>query len=106
MIGLLNTERQAEGKPALAIASGIASGEVIAGHTVTQARAPYTCIGDTVDLAARLEAHTQQAGQPILLCGDTAAALAGRLPLLALGEVLFKGKSAPVAVLALGRLPR
>ena len=106
MIGLLNAERQAEGKPALAIGIGIASGEVIAGYTGTQARATNPSIGDTENLAARLEAHPRQAGQPILLCGDTAAALAGRLPLQALGEVLFKGKSAPVAVLALGALPR
>ena len=101
MIELLNAERQAEGKAALAIGIGIASGEVIAGYTGTQQRATYTCIGDTVNLAARLEAHTKQAGRPILLCGDTAAALGGRVPLQALGEVLFKGKSAAVAVLAL-----
>ena len=102
MIGLLNAQRDAEGKPALAIGIGIASGEVIAGYTGTQARATYTCIGDTVNLASRLEAHTKQAGRPILLCADAAAALAGRLPLQALGEVLFKGKRAAVAVLALG----
>ena len=102
MIGLLNAQRDAEGKPALAIGIGIASGEVIAGYTGTQARATYTCIGDTVNLASRLEAHTKQAGRPILLCADTAAALAGRLPLQALGEVLFKGRRAAVAVLALG----
>ena len=106
MIGLLNVERQAEGKPALVIGIGIGSGEVIAGYTGTQARANYTCIGDTVSLAAWLEVHTQQAGQPVLLCGDTTAALAGRLPLQPLGEVLFKGKRAPVVVLALGHLPR
>ena len=106
LIGLLNTQRQAEGKPALAIGIGIASGAVIAGYTGTQARATYTCIGDTVNLAARLEAHTKLAGHPILLCGDTAAALAGRVPLQALGEVLFKGKRTAAAVLALADPPR
>ena len=101
MIGLLNVERRAEGKPALAIGIGIASGEVIAGYTGTQARATYTCIGDTVNLAARLEAHTRQAGHAILLCTATASALGDQLPVLLLGEVQFKGKSAPVEVFAI-----
>lgn len=101
MIGLLNTERLAAGRPAIAIGVGMASGEVIAGYTGTQQRATYTCIGDTVNLAARLEAHTKQAGQAILLCGDTATGLAGRLPLQTLGAVQFKGKSAAVPVYAL-----
>ena len=100
MIGLLNTERQAEGKPALAIGIGIASGEVIAGYTGTQTRATYTCIGDTVNLAARLEAHTKPAGRPLLMDANTAAALAGRVAVQALDAVQFKGKAAAVAVFA------
>ena len=100
MIGMLNVERQGEGKPPLAIGVGIASGEVIAGYTGTQQRATYTCIGDTVNLAARLEAHTKQAHHNILLCGDTAAALAGRVPLQALAAEQFKGKAAAVPVYA------
>jgi class 3 adenylate cyclase len=98
MIALLNVERGAEGRPALAIGIGIASGEVIAGYTGTQQRATYTCIGDTVNLAARLEAHTKQAGQTILLDAATAEALAGRVALQALGDVQFKGKAAAVPV--------
>ena len=98
MIALLNVERGAEGRPALAIGIGIASGEVIAGYTGTQQRATYTCIGDTVNLAARLEAHTKQAGQAILLDAATAEALAGRVALQALGDVQFKGKAAAVPV--------
>lgn len=100
MIGMLNVERSGEGKPPLAIGVGIASGEVIAGYTGTQQRATYTCIGDTVNLAARLEAHTKQTPHTILLCGDTAAALADTAPLLGLGEVQFKGKAAAVPVFA------
>ena len=61
MIELLNAERAAVAKSPLAIGIGIASGEVVAGYTGTQQRATYTCIGDTVNLAARLEAHTKVA---------------------------------------------
>lgn len=100
LIGLLNLEREATAKPRLAIGIGIATGTMIAGYTGTQARATYTCIGDAVNLAARLEAHTKAAQRPILIDGDTAAALWPGLGLQALGDVQFKGKSAPVPVYA------
>jgi len=102
MVELLNVERAAEGKAALAIGVGIATGEVFAGYTGTQERATYTCVGDTVNLAARLEAHTKSAARGILLDGATQAALAGRVPADALGAVQFKGKAQAVDVFALG----
>ncbi|MBI5722083.1 MAG: adenylate/guanylate cyclase domain-containing response regulator [Burkholderiales bacterium] len=100
MIELLNVERAGEGKTALAIGIGIASGEVIAGYTGTQERATYTCVGDTVNLAARLEAHTKEAGsgRGILVDAATQAALDGRVRTEALGEVQLKGKATRVAV--------
>ena len=100
MIELLNAEREPAGKKAITIGIGVASGEVIAGYTGTQQRATYTCIGDTVNLAARLEAHTKEAGHAILIDGDTQAALAERVTTLALASVQFKGKAAAVAVFA------
>jgi adenylate cyclase len=101
MVGLFNAERAAEGKAAIAIGIGIASGEVIAGYTGTQQRATYTCVGETVNLAARLEQHTRQANRDVLVDDATAAALRGRLPLEALGEVQFKGNAATRPVFAL-----
>src|SRR5262245_30244748 len=55
LIAMYNQERK--GKPPLRIGIGMASGEMIAGYTGTKARATYTCIGDTVNLAARIEQH-------------------------------------------------
>ncbi|MBI2799856.1 MAG: response regulator [Gammaproteobacteria bacterium] len=98
MIELLNAERAAQAKPPIAIGIGIATGEMIAGYTGTQTRATYTCIGDTVNLAARLEAHTKVVGRAILIDGDTRTALAARLPTSPLGPVVFKGKALPVEV--------
>ena len=100
MIDLFNVERTGLGKAAIRIGIGIASGEMVAGYTGTRQRATYTCIGDTVNLAARLEAHTKEAGRPILVDGATQAALADRLPTESLGEVQFKGKGAASAVYA------
>jgi len=105
MIGLLNTERASEGKAALAIGVGIATGDVFAGYTGTQERATYTCVGDTVNLAARLEAHTKQAARGILIDGATHEALGGRVPCEALGAVQFKGKALAVDVFAVAATP-
>ena len=100
MIEMFNVERIGLGKDPVRIGIGIASGEVVAGYTGTQQRATYTCIGDTVNLAARLEAHTKEAQRGILIDGATQAALGEKLPLEPLGDVLFKGKSEPVPVVA------
>ncbi len=101
LIALLNVEREAAGKAALRIGVGIATGDMIAGYTGTHSRATYTCIGDAVNLAARLEAYTKEAGRPILIDGATAAELPqGTQGLESLGGVQLKGKAAPVPVFA------
>lgn len=100
MVELLNQERAAAGKAPIAVGIGIASGEVVAGYTGTQQRATYTCIGDTVNLAARLEAYTKEAGRSILVDAESRAALADRVTTESIGEVRFKGKAAAVPVFA------
>jgi adenylate cyclase len=100
LIELFNHERAAEHKPSIKIGIGIASGEMVAGYTGTNQRATYTCIGDTVNLAARLETHTKVAQRPILIDGATRSALSERIAVEPLGPVPFKGKSAAVEVFA------
>jgi adenylate cyclase len=101
MMRQFSAEQQAAGKAELTIGIGIASGDMVAGYTGTEARATYTCVGDTVNLAARLEAHTKQVGRSILIDATTHAALADDCTVEALGQVLLKGKGAAVAVFAL-----
>jgi class 3 adenylate cyclase len=100
LIELLNHERA--GLPPLRIGVGIASGEVIAGYTGTQQRATYTCVGDTVNLAARLEAYTKEAGRALLFDAATCAALADSVAREALGAISVRGRDAPVEIFALG----
>ena len=106
LIGLFNAERSAGGRPPIAVGIGIASGEMVAGYTGTQSRATYTCIGDTVNLAARLEAHTRAVGHAILIDGATRGALPERLRVEALGAVPLKGKAAAVEVYAVAPAQR
>ncbi len=91
-LAAFNSEQAALGKIQVKIGIGIASGQVIAGYTGTQHRATYTCVGDTVNLAARIEAHTKVAACPILLDETTRLGLPDSIRLDSLGPVLFKGK--------------
>ncbi|MFM9940443.1 MAG: adenylate/guanylate cyclase domain-containing protein [Hyphomicrobiaceae bacterium] len=100
LIEQFNIERTAIQKTPIRIGIGIATGDVVAGYTGTQQRATYTCIGDTVNLAARLEAHTKVAGHGILIDNATQQALGSSLSTQALGEVEFKGKTAAVKIFA------
>ncbi len=100
LIDLFNQERVAIGKPTIRIGIGIASGEMVAGYTGTNDRAAYTCIGDTVNVASRLEAHTKVAKRTILIDDATRAMLGGLIDVEALGPVPLKGKSANVEVFA------
>jgi adenylate cyclase len=101
LIELYNAERAAADKPAIAIGIGIASGEMVAGYTGTQARATYTCIGSTVNLAARLEAQTKAVGQSVLMDETTARVLMPEFETEALGSMPFKGLAEPVRTYAL-----
>ncbi|HEY8624362.1 MAG TPA: adenylate/guanylate cyclase domain-containing protein, partial [Casimicrobiaceae bacterium] len=98
LIDLFNVERNAAGKPPIRIGVGIASGEMVAGYAGTNKRATYTCIGDTVNLAARLETHTKVAQRAILIDQATRSALSERITIEPLGPVPLKGKGAAVAV--------
>jgi adenylate cyclase len=100
LIDLFNFEREATGKPSIKIGIGIASGEMVAGYAGTNERATYTCIGDTVNLAARLEAHTKVTQRAILIDEETRSALGDGVAVEALGPVPFKGKAAAVEVFA------
>lgn len=91
---------------AVRIGIGINTGTVIAGTIGGAGKLEYTLIGDTVNVAARVEQLTKETGDTILLTQATVDALAARPPALASrGDHAVKGKSAPVAVHSLTAAP-
>ena len=98
MVELFNLDQSAQGKVPIRIGIGIASGQVIAGYTGTLRRATYTCVGDTVNLAARLEGHTKAIGQPILIDETTRLGLHSAIQVVDQGELQLKGKTQAVRV--------
>jgi adenylate cyclase len=100
LIRLFNEEQAARGKVQIEIGVGIASGRVIAGYAGTHQRATYTCVGDTVNVAARLESHTKVAQRPILIDEHTRRGLGDGIAVEPQGAVLMKGKTEPINVYA------
>jgi len=96
-------EQAARGKPQIKIGIGIASGQVIAGYTGTERRVTYTCVGDTVNVAAHLETHTKVLGRPILIDETTRHGLDDKIQVESHGPAQLKTKSQAVEVYSVVR---
>lgn len=105
LVAGFDREQAAQGKPEIRIGVGIASGQVIAGYTGTERRVTYTCVGDTVNLAAHLEAHTKVLGQPILIDEHTRAGLSSAVRVEDHGSVQFKSRTQAVRVYSVVAAP-
>jgi class 3 adenylate cyclase len=90
----------------LRIGIGINTGEVIAGTIGGGGKLEFTLIGDTVNVAARVEQLTKDTGDAILLTKDTLDALATRpTGLTDRGGHALKGKAAETRVYSLEVTP-
>jgi adenylate cyclase len=58
----------------------------------------YTVLGDTVNLASRLENANKQFGTSILISGSTYQEVAGKVNVRPLGKINVKGKTEQIAV--------
>lgn len=94
----LNLELAAQGKPQLRLGIGIHSGDALVGNMGAESRLSYTAIGDTVNVASRLEGANKTLGTEIVLSADTAKG-APDLPLRTLGAIRVKGRPQPLQVL-------
>ncbi|TMO57187.1 adenylate/guanylate cyclase domain-containing protein [Pseudoalteromonas phenolica] len=93
----LNKQFAEQGLPQLEIGIGIHSGEAIAGNVGSLSCMDYTVIGDTVNVAARIESKTKELGQVLLVSED--AAEKSDMPDLAwVADVKLKGRDKTVNV--------
>ncbi len=92
--------RQQAGKPPLRVRIGIESGIAMAGDFGTSFRSIYTAVGDSVNVASRLEELARDLPYDIVV-GPETAALAQRHRCKPLGEVLLRGKEKPTSLYTL-----
>ncbi|MEW5973240.1 MAG: CHASE2 domain-containing protein [Pseudomonadota bacterium] len=90
-IAQLSQTLMAEGRPPLRVGIGLHTGPATVGNLGTRSRHAYTALGDTVNLASRIEGLTRQLGQTILLSSDTAQQL-GNAHLHDLGPHEIRGR--------------
>ena len=91
---------KARGLGEVAIGIGINTGPGCVGNLGSSTRFDYSVVGDTVNVAARLETATKETGAPILVSAETAAEAPG-LAYLPAGKLELKGKSQAQEVFAL-----
>jgi len=92
-------QREFAGEP-VRVRIGINTGFLIAGNVGGGGRQSYTVYGDTVNLAARLEALCKEHGTALLLSASTAKALP-KAELVAVGDIAVRGFAQPVTVFSI-----
>jgi adenylate cyclase len=100
----LNTHLATQGKPTLQHGIGLHTGQVVAANIGSPDRLSYLLVGDTVNLASRLQGLTKEYGVEIILSQETLSHLPeaelARVELSDLGPTQVKGKSLAVEIFA------
>jgi len=98
-VSLLNGELVADGLLPITVGIGLHTGEALVGYIGSEKRSEYTAIGDTVNLAARLESNAR--GGQILLSDATAKEIGGTFSLVAHEPVKVRNRTQPVSLFEL-----
>lgn len=94
----INHQLALRGQATLAMGIGIHTGYAVMGSIGSNQRLEYTAIGDTVNVAARVEALTKEVGEPILLTLATQQAIAATICTEALPPQTVKGQPKPIQI--------
>jgi adenylate cyclase len=93
-----NEEIAKEGVPAFGMGLGINTGNVVVGNMGSDQRFDYTCLGDSVNLAARLEGQSKPYGVKLILGPLTARQVCDEFNVMELDLIAVKGKTEPVSI--------
>ena len=93
-----NEEVTKEGIPAFGMGLGINTDTVVVGNMGSSQRFDYTCLGDGVNLASRLEGQSKPYGVKIIIGHKTAEYVKDEFPVLELDLLAVKGKTEPVRI--------
>lgn len=85
----------------LPIGIGLHSGSIVAGCLGATGRLEFTVIGDTVNVASRLESLTKDWSTSLLISSATAYQLGARQSLKSLGKVSIRGRERSIEVFTL-----
>ena len=100
----LNTDLREKGWPILQHGIGIHTGEALAANIGSPDRLSYLLVGDTVNLASRLQSITKEVGTKMIISASTYSRLAeterATAELSKLPPTMVKGKKQPVEIFA------
>src|SRR3954466_3323606 len=106
-VDALNKEREAEAQDGghayipLNIGVGLSTGTCVVGNMGSDLRFDYSVLGDSVNLASRLEGQSKEYGFPIIVGSATALAGKDRFAILELDFIMVKGKREPEVIYAI-----
>jgi adenylate cyclase len=98
-----NDEIAKEGVPAFGMGLGINTGTVVVGNMGSEQRFDYTCLGDSVNLASRLEGQSKPYGVRIVLGQKTAELVRDTYDVTELDCIAVKGKNTGVKIFTLAK---
>ncbi|MGJ4896813.1 MULTISPECIES: adenylate/guanylate cyclase domain-containing protein [unclassified Bradyrhizobium] len=106
-IDQVNGEREQEAEHGghvyipLKVGIGLNTGIGVVGNMGSDLKFNYSALGDSVNLASRLEGQTKEYGFPIIVGSATAMAVKDRLAILELDFIMVKGKTEPEVIYAI-----
>jgi adenylate cyclase len=106
-IDQLNMQRELEAKEGghvyipLNVGVGLNTGVCVVGNMGSDLRFDYSVLGDSVNLASRLEGQSKEYGFPIILGSRTALAVKDKFAILELDFIMVKGKKEPEVIYAI-----
>ncbi|MEJ8571796.1 adenylate/guanylate cyclase domain-containing protein [Microbaculum marinum] len=97
-IHVFNAAQRAAGRPELVTRIGVHTGPAVVGNVGAEDRLQYTAIGDTINVAARLEGLNKEYGTTILVSRETRERCGDRFVFADHGGTRVKGRAVPVEI--------